>query len=68
MCAAEIQNRTRDVMMGVAGYPTTTTAIPLSSISLENAGILAGLQSKSGTTGESDPYTTNPISRSLDAK
>ena len=35
--AAEMQNRTREVIMGVAGYPTTTTANPLANASLLNA-------------------------------
>src|SRR6185369_15413482 len=47
--------------MGVAGYPTTTAAIPLFNNSLENAGILAGLYNNNGKIGESlSPYKINP--------
>ena len=33
VCAADKQNLTRPVAIEVAGYPTTTTAIPLANIS-----------------------------------
>lgn len=37
VCAAEMQKRTLDSMMGVAGKPTTTTPMFLFSISLPKA-------------------------------
>lgn len=37
VCAAEMQNRARDSMIGVAGKPTTTTPMFLFNISLPNA-------------------------------
>lgn len=37
VCADDRQNRALELIMGVAGYPTTTTAIPRFNISLENA-------------------------------
>jgi len=34
---ADTQNRAREAIIGVAGYPTTTTAIPRALHSLEKA-------------------------------
>ncbi|KAH3668435.1 hypothetical protein OGAPHI_002189 [Ogataea philodendri] len=52
---------TREEINSVAGYPTTTTATPLSYIILLKAGIFGGAYNNNGITGESStPYTMNP--------
>ena len=56
------QKRARHVSSGVAGGPTTTTATPAASVSRENAVILPGWQSMSGTTGLSSSPSTHPPS------
>ena len=53
VCPAEIQNRARLEIIGVAGKPTLTTANPRFKHSLLNAAIFVGLYNKIGMTGES---------------
>lgn len=54
MCAALMQMRARVLISGVAGKPTTVTAIPRSNARREKLGILPGKNNMMGCGGQEE--------------